>query len=81
MPSRVPASASGCPPWNRWSTTSAIDARHVLFGHLHGPGRWETGSGAELVNTGCWVEDPDSVSPGTCVFVPHEGPPRLQSVL
>jgi UDP-2,3-diacylglucosamine pyrophosphatase LpxH len=58
-----------------------IDARHVLFGHLHGPGRWKTESGVELVNTGCWVQDPVSVSPGTCVLVPNQGPPRLQSVL
>ena len=58
-----------------------IDARHVVFGHLHAPGRWETAGGAELVNTGSWVEDPTSVSPGTCVFVPSEGPPRLKSLL
>ena len=37
-------------------------------------------SGVELVNTGCWVEDPVSISPGTCVLVPDDGPPRLQSV-
>ena len=71
----------GVPAMEQVVHNLAIDARHVLFGHLHGPGRWETGSGAELVNTGCWVEDPVSVSPGTCVFVPPEGPPRLQSVL
>jgi UDP-2,3-diacylglucosamine pyrophosphatase LpxH len=58
-----------------------IGARHVLFGHLHAPGRWETAHGTELVNTGSWVEDATSVSPGTCVFVPEEGPPRLKLVL
>ena len=58
-----------------------IDARYVLFGHLHAPGRWLTQGGIELVNTGSWVEDPTSVSPGTCVFVPDEGPPRLKSLL
>jgi predicted phosphodiesterase len=58
-----------------------IGARHVLFGHLHSPGRWETGSGVELVNTGSWVEDLTSVSPGTCVFVPEQGPPELKSLL
>jgi hypothetical protein len=71
----------GVPAMEQVVHNLAVDARHILFGHLHGPGRWETGSGAELVNTGCWVEDPVSVSPGTCVFVPPEGPPRLQSVL
>jgi UDP-2,3-diacylglucosamine pyrophosphatase LpxH len=58
-----------------------IDARYVLFGHLHAPGRWSTQRGVELVNTGSWVEDATSVSPGTCVFVPDEGPPRLKSLL
>lgn len=71
----------GVPAMERVVHNLGIDARHVLFGHLHGPGRWETRSGVELVNTGCWVEDPVSVSPGTCVLVPNEGPPRLQSVL
>jgi predicted phosphodiesterase len=58
-----------------------IGARHVLFGHLHSPGRWDTGSGVELVNTGSWVKDSTSVSPGTCVFVPEHGPPRLKCLL
>jgi predicted phosphodiesterase len=71
----------GVPAMEQVVHNLGIDARHVLFGHLHGPGRWETGSGVELVNAGCWLEDPASVSPGTCVLVPHEGPPRLQSVL
>jgi predicted phosphodiesterase len=71
----------GVPAMERVVQNLGIDARHVLFGHLHGPGRWETESGVELVNTGCWVEDPVSVSPGMCVLVPNEGPPRLQSVL
>jgi predicted phosphodiesterase len=59
----------------------SIDARHVLFGHLHSPGRWETDSGVELVNTGSWVQDSTSVSPGTCVYVADRGPPRLESLL
>jgi predicted phosphodiesterase len=58
-----------------------IEARHVLFGHLHSPGRWDAGQGVELVNTGSWVEDSTSVSPGTCVFVPEQGPPSLKSLL
>lgn len=58
-----------------------VDARHVLFGHLHRPGRWVMETGVELVNTGGWVEDASSVSPGTCVFVPDEGPPQLKAVL
>jgi UDP-2,3-diacylglucosamine pyrophosphatase LpxH len=58
-----------------------IDARHVLFGHLHSPGRWEMATGAELVNTGSWVDDVTSESPGTCAFVSDQGPPRLKSLL
>ena len=71
----------GVPAMEQVIHNLGIDARHVLFGHLHGPGRWETRTGVELVNSGCWVEDSVSVSPGTCVFVPDEGPPRLQCVL
>jgi UDP-2,3-diacylglucosamine pyrophosphatase LpxH len=59
----------------------SIEARHVVFGHLHSPGRWESASGTELVNTGSWVEDSTSVSPGTCVYVAEQGPPRLESLL
>jgi UDP-2,3-diacylglucosamine pyrophosphatase LpxH len=57
-----------------------LDARHVLFGHLHRPGRWQVSDGTELINTGGWVEDASSVSPGTCVFVRDEGAPELKSV-
>ena len=71
----------GVPAMEQVVRNLGIDARHVLFGHLHGPGRWETRSGVEMVNTGCWVENSVSVSPGTCVLVPSEGPPRLRSVL
>jgi predicted phosphodiesterase len=73
--------ALGRPAMERVVRNLGIDARHVLFGHLHAPGRWETGSGVELVNTGSWVEDLTSVSPGTCVFVPEQGPPELKSLL
>jgi hypothetical protein len=59
----------------------SIDARHVLFGHLHSPGRWKAGSGVELVNTGSWVRDSTSVSPGTCVLVPEHGSPRLEALV
>jgi UDP-2,3-diacylglucosamine pyrophosphatase LpxH len=55
-----------------------VDARHVLFGHLHRPGRWDTEGGVELVNTGGWVEDASSVSPGSWVLVRDDGPPELE---
>lgn len=71
----------GLPAMEQVVHNLGIDARYVLFGHLHAPGRSKTERGAELVNTGSWVEDATSVSPGTCVFVPEEGPPQLKSVL
>lgn len=58
-----------------------IDANHVLFGHLHRPGRWVMETGIELLNAGGWVEDASSVSPGNCIFVPEVGPPELKTVL
>ena len=58
-----------------------VDARYVLFGHLHRPGRWDVGGGTELINTGGWVEDASSVAPGTCVLVRDEGAPELKSLL
>jgi predicted phosphodiesterase len=71
----------GRPAMEQVVSNLGIDARHVLFGHLHSPGRWETGTGAELINTGSWVDDVTSVSPGTCAFVSDQGPPRLKSLL
>ncbi len=59
-----------------------IDARHVLFGHLHGPGRWETESGVELVNTGCLGGGSRlGFARNLCLGATMTGPPRLQSVL
>jgi hypothetical protein len=58
-----------------------INARHVLFGHLHRPGRWDTEAGLELVNTGCWVTDATALSPGSLAIVRDQGPPELKNVL
>ena len=58
----------------------AIDADHVIFGHLHHPGRWEGPSGATLVNAGSWLVEPDS-QPGTCVIVREGGSPELNCVI
>jgi UDP-2,3-diacylglucosamine pyrophosphatase LpxH len=58
-----------------------IGARHVVFGHMHVPGRWEGAGSPELVNAGSWVEAPGSVSPGTCVFVPDHGELRLEALI
>lgn len=58
-----------------------VESRHVLFGHLHRPGRWVTSGGTELVNAGAWVTDPSSMSPGTCIVVRDQGPPELRRVL
>ena len=51
---------------------------------------WTTPGGARLLNTGCWIHEPAFLGadpkaspyfPGTCAFVPDEGPPRLRRLL
>ena len=71
VPTRAPAAAPGVPAMEQVVHNLDVDARHVLFGHLHAPGRWETGGGAELVNTGSWVEDPTSRFPPELVSSCH----------
>jgi Calcineurin-like phosphoesterase len=74
-----------------------VEARYVLFGHLHSPGPlpgeadgWRTAAGAQLVNTGSWVYEPRYLgetpaespdSPGTCAFVQRGRPPELRRLL
>jgi hypothetical protein len=51
---------------------------------------WALPGGGRLTNSGCWVADesfapagadPNPYSPGTCVFLDAEGPPRLERLL
>jgi Calcineurin-like phosphoesterase len=74
-----------------------VDARHILFGHLHSPGplpgdtaSWRTAAGTQLVNTGSWVYEPGYLGetqaespdwPGTCAFLERGRPPELRSLL
>ncbi len=58
-----------------------VDARYVLFGHLHRPGRWDTEGETELVNAGCWVSDASSVSPGSIILLRDQNPPKLKIAL
>lgn len=74
-----------------------IEARYVIFGHLHRPGPlggdaqgWMTRSETQLVNTGSWLHEPAYLGataaespnwPGTYVLVREEGPPELRQVL
>jgi predicted phosphodiesterase len=74
-----------------------IEARYVIFGHLHRPGPieadtggWKTATGVQLVNTGSWVYEPAYLGalpgdspywPGTCVVVSANGPPVLKGLL
>jgi hypothetical protein len=56
-----------------------IDADHVIFGHTHRAGplpgddraEWTAPSGARLLNTGCWIDEPAFLGPR-----PHESPYR-----
>ena len=73
-----------------------IDARYVVFGHVHraGPleadGVWATPTGTRLVNSGSWVYEPalirdaagrDPFWPGTVVVVDDDSPPALRTLL
>ncbi len=75
-----------------------IDARYALFGHTHRAGplarddrsEWTVASRTDLINTGCWVEEPAFVgrdpgaSPyraGFAVRVGDDGPPELINLL
>ena len=75
-----------------------IDARQVVFGHTHraGPlpaddrGEWRSRSGAELLNTGCWVHEPGFLGdrpqespyrPGFHVSIDGQGPATLGNLL
>ena len=70
-----------------------IEADHVIFGHTHcagplawmDPGEWVIPGGTQLLNTGCWTDEPhinthdqrSPYRPGYGVLVEDEGPPRL----
>jgi hypothetical protein len=73
-----------------------VDARWVVFGHVHRAGplageRWEpVAGGPHVVSTGCWVYEPlllDHVSPphpywpGGAVLVEDGGAPRVLGLL
>ena len=75
-----------------------IRAAHVIFGHTHRAGplpandaaEWRTAAGAQLVNTGSWVQEPAFLGPdpsqspyrpGFCVIVEDDAPPRLVNLL
>jgi hypothetical protein len=75
-----------------------VAAPYVVFGHTHraGPlpgddrGEWRTAVGGELVNSGCWIQEPSFVGPdpgrspyrvGFAVWVADHGPPELVNLL
>lgn len=73
-----------------------VQAAHVIFGHTHcagplawmDPGEWRVNGRTELVNAGCWTDEPrinasdpgSPYRPGFAVLVEDEGPPRLVRV-
>jgi hypothetical protein len=75
-----------------------VPARHVLFGHTHRAGplpgdersEWVAPTGAQLLNTGCWVyergllgEEPgrSPYRPGFAALVGDDGAPELVNLL
>lgn len=75
-----------------------IEAKHAIFGHTHragplagdDPGEWRAPTGAQIINSGCWVNMPahthgDPSSPyraGFAVELDDDGePPRLVNLL
>jgi predicted phosphodiesterase len=81
------------------ATRLGLGDAYVVFGHTHRSGplprdderEWRVeGSGARLVNAGCWTYDPVFLSatpgespywPGTCVVLEDSGPPLLERLL
>jgi hypothetical protein len=75
-----------------------VESAHVIFGHTHragplardDPSEWTAPSGAQLLNTGCWVHEPSFVGPrpdespyraGFAVTLEADAPPRLTNLL
>jgi predicted phosphodiesterase len=58
-----------------------IDADYVLFGHLHRAGSWTVDGGTTLLNTGSWIDAESSYRPGSCAFIPENGPPEVRQFL
>ncbi len=75
-----------------------IGARYVIFGHTHRSGplpgddrsEWSAPGGTELVNAGCWVNEPSFLGPdpasspyrpGFAVTLDADGPPALSCLL
>ena len=74
-----------------------LKPRYALFGHTHragplthdDPREWVTRTGAQLVNTGCWVNEHFAIEhpvenpyrPGFAVELGDDGPPRLVNLL
>jgi len=52
------------------------------------PGEWRVGSGTQLMNAGCWTEEPrinttdprSPYRPGCAILLEDEGPPLLVRV-
>jgi hypothetical protein len=75
-----------------------VQADYVIFGHTHRAGplpaddaaEWRTAAGAQLFNSGSWVQEPafagpdpsqSPYRPGFCVVLEDDEPPRLVNLL
>jgi len=96
-PSRTDLRRPGLAAMAQVADCLRIDAKYLLFGHLHRPGpldedgrEWTTERGTQLMNTGSWVYEPAYLGatpaaspyrPGSCAFVRDDGPPELRQLL
>jgi hypothetical protein len=75
-----------------------MSAPYIVFGHTHragplpgdDPAEWRTASGSQLINSGCWVDEPAFAGPdplrspyrvGFAVELEDNGPPLLVNLM
>jgi hypothetical protein len=75
-----------------------VDSAYAIFGHTHragplpadDPAEWTAPTGARLLNSGCWVNEPSFTGPdpsqspyrpGFCVRLGTSGPPVVENLL
>ncbi len=96
--SRVELTRAGLRALGEVLVRLGVDAQHVIFGHTHragplageDPRQWSASTGAQLLNTGCWIQEPvflgedpshSPYRPGFGAVIEREGTPVLTNLL